>query len=260
MTFRKWYFAVNKVAITDSFDQLFVCVASAKAHTSLIPICLIEDTFYEPHLQDRIDSLDVTVIKHTAEIFGEVEKVHGKEKSAPFNGHWLRTDIPIIEREDEFVLYTDFDVMFRSDVTTSDFRPTFLAVGPEHWMPDWSYFNSGVMVMNLPNLRGSRKDFFNVVKKNIANTPPHDDQTMYNICYRDRYDRLPLSWNWKPYWGFSDLAEIVHFHGPKPGHVMRMLDGFTYDEMLIFHEMLARNPEGYAAYMAEYDSYLEKPT
>ena len=31
-----------------------------------------------------------------------------------------------------------------------------------------------------------------------------------------RWDRLPTSFNWKPYWGDPAAAWIVHFHGPKP--------------------------------------------
>lgn len=262
MSFRKWYFATNKSALRDAFELLHVAVVSARAHTSLIPICLIEDTDYPAELQSKIDILinnGVSIIKHNAEIFPSVEAVFGKEASSPFNGHWLRTDIPVIEKEDEFVLYTDFDVMFRSDVTKTELHPAFMSCGPEHGIDDWSYFNSGVMLMNLPALRSTREEFFSIVRQRIGEAQPHNDQYMLNLCYGDRYEKLPLSWNWKPYWGFSEEAKIVHFHGPKPGVIKNILSGHVFEEMKIYHEMHDRNPHGYAEYMKEYYSHLSAP-
>jgi hypothetical protein len=43
------------------------------------------------------------------------------------------------------------------------------------------------------------------------------DQGAYNQHYQGRFDVHPwAAWNWKPYWGFSPAAALVHFHGPKP--------------------------------------------
>jgi hypothetical protein len=46
------------------------------------------------------------------------------------------------------------------------------------------------------------------------------DQAAYRRFYRDSngplWDRLLPELNWKPYWGESPHAKIIHFHGPKP--------------------------------------------
>ena len=46
------------------------------------------------------------------------------------------------------------------------------------------------------------------------------DEAAYRWFYRDDngplWDRLRPELNWKPYWGESAQAKIIHFHGPKP--------------------------------------------
>ena len=145
--------------------------------------------------------------------------------------------------------------MFRS-VLKFDAMPDFISCAPEHDKDNWGYFNSGVMMMNLPALRATREEFFETVRQNLPREAPYDDQTMLNICYRERYSRLPLDMNWKPYWGFSESAKIVHFHGPKPGVVRHILAGNRLTSMPIYHEMHDRCPQGYAAYMREFNKLL----
>jgi len=259
MTVRKWYFASNQNALRNAFDLIQVAVISAKNHTDLKPVCLVEDIDFDRDLCPRLSWLrnsGVEVIRHNAEIFKDVEAIFGAERAKPFNGHWLRTDIPVIEYEDYFVLYTDIDVMFRSPLRF-DSIPDFISCAPEHERDNWGYFNSGVMVMNLPALRATREELFETVRRNLfCCEGPYDDQTILNICYRNRFSRLPLDMNWKPYWGFSESAKIVHFHGPKPSVVRYMLAGNRLDAMPIYHEMHDRNPQGYAAYMREFYACL----
>lgn len=42
----------------------------------------------------------------------------------------------------------------------------------------------------------------------------YDQGYLNDYCYSS-LTKLPLQLNWKPYWGYSDKAEIVHFHGMK---------------------------------------------
>jgi lipopolysaccharide biosynthesis glycosyltransferase len=85
---------------------------------------------------------------------------------------------------------------------------------------------------------------------------PHDDQGVYNVCYRDEWERLPLSWNWKPYWGWASDAVIVHFHGPKPVHARSMLAGNAAQFGPEFEQIFNRSPSGYAKYLAEFDQIV----
>ncbi|GJD31324.1 hypothetical protein PMNALOAF_2578 [Methylobacterium adhaesivum] len=262
MSFRKWYFAANATALRDAFDLIHVAVVSARQNTGLVPFCIIEDTDHCDRVAANVEKLiasGVTIVLRNAEVFPMVQNAYGAAAAKAYNGHWLRTDIPYIEREDEFVLYTDIDVMFRADVSDNDLRPKFIACGPEHKQDDWSYFNTGVLVMNVPSMRATRPEFVEVIREHMPRAAPYDDQTMYNICYRDRYDRLPLEWNWKPYWGYNAHAKIVHFHGPKPNIAKHLREGGTVPGMPIYREMFDRDREGYALHIAEFDRYLAVP-
>ncbi len=46
------------------------------------------------------------------------------------------------------------------------------------------------------------------------------DQGAYRIFYKKlfgfKWDKLPIEYNWKPYWNENTQAKIIHFHGPKP--------------------------------------------
>jgi lipopolysaccharide biosynthesis glycosyltransferase len=81
------------------------------------------------------------------------------------------------------------------------------------------------MIMNIPALRESKADLFPVVEGRLSITAPYDDQSAPNELFSGRWEHLPSTWNWKPYWGRNDEANIVHFHGPKPTHASQMLTG-----------------------------------
>ncbi|MBV9200089.1 MAG: hypothetical protein JOY83_10230 [Alphaproteobacteria bacterium] len=75
------------------------------------------------------------------------------------------------------------------------------------------------------------------------------DQTAIIQVLGWRWQRLPAEFNWKPYWGYSDQAKIVHWHGPKPAHAEMMLAG-EFDRFPPPHQTLFRmNPEAYRTYL-----------
>lgn len=254
----KWYFAANLNALRFSFDQIEAAVKSARLRTGLRPFCLIDDREGLALADAQLSWLKqagVAVIRHQAELFNIVRR-HFGPAADPFTGHWLRCDIPVLEEEDDIVLYTDIDVMFRKPIDFSYQRPPFLACAPEHRQDDFSYFNSGVMIMNIPALRASRQELISVLRDRLGNMEPHDDQGAFNVTFRNSWTRLPNQYNWKPYWGFNDDAAIVHFHGPKPAAVRRMLVGEEHLYPSFYGQMFHRNPEGYAKYLAEFDRVL----
>ena len=140
-------------------------------------------------------------------------------------GHWLRTNITIEEKEEEYVLYTDIDVIFRGEPQIEN-KPKLFAAAPEFQKDGWNYFNAGVMFINVPALRSTYEDFEAYLRLNIEEkTTGFHDQIAYNEYYRGRWGRLSPTLNWKPYWGKNDQADIVHFHGPKLGALNAILTG-----------------------------------
>jgi hypothetical protein len=262
----KWFFGANLHALQRLFDQIYVAVKSAKARTALSPHLLVDDRDGLDEVADRLSWLEqagVSIIRHQAELFEIVRNRFGP-RADWFSGHWLRCDIPILETEDEFVLYTDIDVLFRHNIDFSGILPPFLACAPEHHREDFSYFNSGVMIMNLPALRESRAEFVETVKRPgwECVSGSLGDQSCYNITYRDRWTRLPDIYNWKPYWGYTEEAAIVHFHGPKPFLVRRRLILGKEEEKESnwsprYSTLFRWNPYGYIRYLAEFDAIRE---
>ena len=64
------------------------------------------------------------------------------------------------------------------------------------------------MVANVKKLRESYDEFENYLVKNIEeHTYNFHDQIAYNMFYRNKWDKLPIKMNWKPYWGLNNEAE-----------------------------------------------------
>ena len=249
---RKWYFCGNEAAISGSRARLLTAaVRSCLERTELRPH-MIYDGPRHPTLRALRD-MGVTVIRHAPLLAPSLRHGYG-DRYETFRGHWLRIDIPHVETEDATVLYTDIDVLFRS-MPAALRRPETIAVAPERWRFRWRAFNSGVMLMNLPGLRAVDDALREAVRRRLHDGfryPPHD-QASLQAFFGDRADRLPLSMNWKPYWGVNDAAHIVHFHGPTPDvarAVARKGQGGATDAQVA---LLALDPRAYDAFAAEYD-------
>jgi hypothetical protein len=132
-------------------------------------------------------------------------------------GHWLRVAVPLVEQEHEFVLYTDCDVTFLHRVNWEAIRPKIFAAAPEFKADNWNYFNAGVMVLNIPQMRATYPAFAAHITTRITdpNWYHYDDEVALNEAYRGAWEQLDPRLNWKPYWGYNSRASILHFHGPK---------------------------------------------
>ncbi len=132
-------------------------------------------------------------------------------------GHWLRLAIPHVDHDAEYGLYTDCDIVFRRCPEVSRLAPAVFAAAPEFAPDAWNYFNSGVMLMNLPAMRVTAPALEAVLRDRLSGPDdrPYDDQIALNQVYRGHWQRLDPSFNWKPYWPFNSEASILHFHGPK---------------------------------------------
>lgn len=251
---RKWYFAVNEKGFADSDALLQVAIGSCLQNTGLHPICLYNGSD-EAHIA-RLRSLGATVLPHRSSIEPILRAGYGAQYDT-FSGHWLRIDIPLLEQEDDTVLYTDIDVMFTAPPPRLR-RPKYLSAAPERYRWRWPHFNSGVMVLHLPALRAVHERFVAQITRRMAKGwhPPGHDQISYNRMFRWHHARLPLSMNWKPYWGVNGDARIVHFHGPKPVHVRAIHAGHTDAMLPVYSRLHARNPAAYAYYGAMADRLL----
>jgi len=243
---RKWYFAVNEAGFSDVMSQLRIAIGSCRANTQLSPLCLYngDDPAHVAWLSDR----GVRVIRHQSSLSHVLRAGYGAQYPR-FSGHWLRIDIPLIEHDDDLVLYTDIDVMFLGQPVLRR-RPRYLAAAPERYRWRWPHFNSGVMALNLPGMRRVHDTFVAQITRRMQAgwRPPGHDQVSYNRMFRWRHGLLPHTMNWKPYWGLSPDARIVHFHGPKPEHVTRIMAGQTDDMLPVYRRLHALNPAAYAHY------------
>ncbi|KQT51334.1 hypothetical protein ASG52_25675 [Methylobacterium sp. Leaf456] len=213
----KWYFASNQLSLASGHGMnLRLAVLSALRNTRLRPHFIT--TGFRNDLTEWMEAHGVTVIPGRQPM---AETIRAGEAAGRYHtrylGHWLRCEVPMLEEEDRYVLYTDFDVVFLRDVPLPPQPPRYIACAPEFRPDGWHYFNSGAMVMNVANMRRSFPEFLRSAKHQIDSLDGRilNDQYAYNNFYVGRWKRLDLKYNWKPYWGDPSEARILHFHGPK---------------------------------------------
>ncbi len=87
--------------------------------------------------------------------------------------------------------------------------------------PIWTY-SSGVVNFNLARLRRFDyiHNFLAFCEQNVQYIG-NLDQSLLNYFFGKRISRLEDKWNRPPYHEDAiETAHIVHFHGPKPWHVL----------------------------------------
>lgn len=228
----KWFFALNDRSTEfENFSKMVkVAVHTARKFTRLEPHFLYDGE--ENHLTDWLKKRDVKIIKCRSFLYEKLRALaEAKNNRHIFTigtGAFLRTEIPRLAQEnnyaDEFVLYTDVDVMFLTNVADdlSNFKPKYFAVAPEISISNYRQMNSGVMLMNVKSLQANDAKFRKFMSEKLEILVKDAwDQTAYKIFYGnrffgDKWDKLPPEFNWKPYWGDYKNARVIHFHGPKP--------------------------------------------
>lgn len=259
----KWFFALSEASLAhpdhDWVALIRAAVASALDRTTLRPHFVYDGV--ESDFTAELRNMGVTVIHHRvtfydtiaarrAELGPSVDPIY----LAIAAGAFLRVEIPLLEHEDEFVLYTDCDTMFLRNPPVQDYRPAYFSCAPQRNPADAADMNSGVMVMNLPALRRDLPDFTRFIGTHL-NSFTAFDQDAYSRYYTGRFDPLPPRLNWKPYWGFNPNAEIVHFHGPKPAALRRMAADPSYKPPQVWQELFNENVEGYRIYLEQWDEF-----
>ena len=224
----KWFFGFNEE--TEWFDNYFryikCAVNSARLNTNLEPNFLYDG---KPNaLTSWLEDKGVQVHYTRSRFYDLFQKRAEQGLNAKVAaGAYLRAEIPdLVYTTDPFVLYTDCDVMFLGNVDDlSVIRPKHFACAPELDKNNWTYFNSGVMLMNTRAMHEKIPRFEQQVTSSSLAKLSKYDQESYNDMYKGRWDHLPIQYNWKPYWGQNKDAKIVHFHGIKVENIERLMRG-----------------------------------
>lgn len=254
----KCYFALSDdVADNDAYYWMFVATLnSARKNTSLDLHCLydfrkkavekIEDDRIYKLLKEYSVTVHLTTIDFEDDLLqvytDDYLKLHNVTKSSLYS-RFLRFMIANIETEDEYILYTDTDVLFLKDITLDSFDslPQTIGVCPEFLDTyDYSYFNAGIMVINTSSYKKSKQEFLGLLKKGLHPKIECCDQGYLNDLYENKFEKLPNVFNWKPYWGINDDAIIVHLHGLKPRIDFSKIE-CTYMEFVSF--LLQKNKQ-----------------
>lgn len=216
----KWFFCLNSSARDKFSEMIFIALESCRDNTSLLPNCIYDG---EPdYFTDQLKLLGVQVYFKKVRFFDELVKMDGVNglKLEIARGAFLRTVIPDLDIDDDYVLYTDADVIFVKDPVPhlSKIRPRYIGATCESILGSKSFFNSGVMLLNVKNMRSISDDFNNFIQCNLTKFQSFspNDQGAYNYFFRGLTDWIPEAFNVKPYWFFESDVYIYHFHGSRP--------------------------------------------
>lgn len=256
MKIKKCYFSINESGIKSNMDLLKVAIYSCAEHAKLQPVLLYTGDAV-PEL-DQLKALGAQIIHHTVTFEDDLAYGYGSNYKK-FVGHWLRVDIPLVEHSDDYVIYADCDILFRHSPNIGAL-PYYISAAPEFSKNNWSYFNSGSMIINIENMRRIHPEFVKNIKNRLRNnfkTPPHD-QGSFNEFFGDKFDRLPLEMNWKPYWEENPNASMIHFHGLKPAVAIRAQTIPDYQMTDNIRRLWEKNKRAYVDYTAEYTKILHE--
>lgn len=187
------------------YHEMYLCaLKSAHAHTTLDPYLIYDGS--NTAFIASVKKVGATVINHT---FSLAHTTYFKRQSELWQrvagGTYLRLDIPLICQNidfyDTYALYTDVDILFLSDPVPEleKITPSFFAACPEIGPNNWSYVNAGVLLLNIDAMYSTYNKFMKHVNDTLD--IPGFDQTALNTFYVGKIERLPLIYNYKPYWG-----------------------------------------------------------
>lgn len=253
----KWYACLNDDGLSEYAEHLRVAIGSAIDVAKLEPHIVFDGD--PARLYDAVGRSDFGLHSRVSMLRDEIARTPATAGWSPnvARGTLLRLEIPLIEEADQFVLYTDCDVLFTGPVDLSLLRPKYFAAAPGHNPHNWHNLCSGVMLLNVPAMRKAHPYLMNVARAHLG-VPHFYDQEVLNTAFLNRWDRLPLEAHWKPYWGPNPASTIVHFHGPKIAHVrMLMREGDHADLPEIYRTLYQNSVEGYAYYESLFAQLLD---
>jgi len=259
----KWYVAISSFSSLEYLNMLETAIVTCTKNTKFKPN-LVCDKKWDP-VEKLKDKYGINVIYHNGEIFSTfVSKYKDDSRLTGIAGTYLRAEVPLVEESEDFVLYTDADVIFNNpNIGKIPIPvPEYFAAAPEFDTNNWSYFNAGCMLMNVKNLKKDYRRFADYVIPNFEHLFNHaHDQGAYNYLYSGLWTRLPPEYNWKPNWGINEKAVIIHFHGPKPKDIQNYFNNtlthvkvdVPVDGLALYRNMIKRNPASCEYYLKKYN-------
>jgi hypothetical protein len=270
-----WYFCFNEEA-TDWFSEMIkVAVTSARANTTLTPHCIYDgrDTTLIQWLRGEGVTIHRSEVPFRARLRAPdvVERnIHHAFKPEAAAGYYLPLQIPQFEHAEQYVLFTDCDIMFLRDVDLREYSPMFLAAARE--IPDpnlliqpvlGSGFNSGVMLINVEAWRRMMGDLIRTAEAHgYYKYPDIDakyDQGLFNSVFRKNWTPLPDELNWRVFSGVNREASIIHWHGPKPVHVANYMKDGSSDLSCttpVVDELMKKSLQSYLYYYNLFRKFL----
>jgi hypothetical protein len=266
-----WFFAMTAETLSGFEDCIRVAVHTAPP--SLVPHLLYDGP--EDAFTREMRSRGVTVTRNRISFYERLQEAQ-QRRYPSLGGFYMRIAAGAFQRldipnlcDDEYVLYTDCDMMFSAGTDVGQFEPSTFMAAPQFNMmghltkdvrkglPLVPELNSGVMVINVPQLRRDLPGILSLGCE-MAEFDLGYDQQFLDIYYRGSWAPLAPSYNWKPYWGPNPLANIVHFHGPKPSLLRKFIDGEVDPATMgLVGQQYLKNPAACQAYTEQWEAYRE---
>lgn len=226
---RPLYWVFSYTDSGDSFlrEHLLAAVQSALERTSLRPVCVFTGSLDSP-LARWLSRHGVRLLQRALSFAHNISTIDD-EVSATL----MRVDVPLIAElaEEEVVLYTDVDVLFLDDVRSFSVPiPSYIACGPKDDPLIWSPCDAGVLFLNVANMKQSHHAFVRHILARMGSRGQSIDQDAIYRFYHGKVTKLPLEFNWKPYWSAGDGVKIFHFLGPKLRDIHIYLENGTIRE------------------------------
>ena len=254
----KWYLALSEKSVEDAqySDLLRVSLVSGLERTNLRPFLLWDGQ--ETELTRSLRRVGVTIVPCVSRFLDLINRRWSTDERTRriAMGAFMRLEIPSLEQEEEFVLYTDCDVMFTKNPKLSSYRPEFFSVAPEFDIGNYDDMNTGVIIMNVPAMLREQKDFDKYIRENFFSFSTFD-QSALKSYFSGRFDFLPPTLNWKPYWGPAHSAEVIHFH-LKPYHIRVMADHPDVAALAGLRPLYLQHPKFCQTITDQWYSLLEK--
>ncbi len=250
-------------------DLAKVLVATARLNSNVELCCLYDGQ--EDEFTSWLSRWGVHCYIWKVSFLEDIRRTYTGKKSLEFcAGTYLRTEIPNAFQHyglrDEYVLFLDVDTMVLNRINLNHIKPTYFAAAPDWDIADWSLVGTGVMLINLVEMR---KNY----SKLIGHLMQHDfdfsfdgagpcSQGAWNTFFRGRWDKLNPLYDWKPWWGFNLRAKIVHFSGPKPEEVPLLLgdqidEGSMGETQKIHHFVVNQDKNSFLRYSSIWKEYRE---
>ncbi len=266
---------INIILATDKNYAQHAAVAMASALVN----CQCPDRLRFFVIDDNIDNINKKKMQKSVEkLGGSVSFVKANEealKNVFVSGNltraaYFRLDIPnIIPHDVDKVIYLDCDLLVLQDIQklwTVDLQNKPIAAAEDfgilssagkcaekvknlHWQKEYSYFNSGVLVMNLQEWR--QQSYAQKLIELVAQRDfRHHDQDALNLMFMNNWVKMPLAWNVIPP-VFNMMLRIV-LNSDLRKEALQALR-----QMAVMHYAGGYKPWEYVAYKGFNEKYYE---